>query len=166
MASYLTTATIGEFDVEQYKAGRSRCWDAIDPDLDREPQPRSGRQFAISGIGQPAYKRLARTINVPAGGRRLSFWVERDTEPNWDFFFVEAHTAGQDDWTTLRDLNGHNSQDTGNSCFGSCSSIRSWSATTRWTSTPSVRPDRNHRRVVGGERRERRLRAVDRGPRP
>ena len=39
----------------------------------------------------------------------LSFWVKRDTEPNWDFFFVEAHTVGVDDWTTLPDVNGHSS---------------------------------------------------------
>ena len=39
-----------------------------------------------------------------------------ETEFPWDFMFVEAHTAGLDDWTTLPDLNGHNSQDTGFSC--------------------------------------------------
>ena len=31
--------------------------------------------------------------------------------------FVEAHTVGQDDWTTLEDLNGqHTTQTTGESC--------------------------------------------------
>jgi hypothetical protein len=118
MASYLTTVNIGRFDIDSYKAGGLKIIDAIDPDLDVAPQPHSGRQMAISGIEQPTYKRLARTINVPANGGRLSFWVQRDTEPNWDWFFVEAHTAGADDWTTLRDLNGHNSQDPGNACFG------------------------------------------------
>ena len=44
-----------------------------------------------------------RTITVPAGGATLSFWVTRDTEPTWDFLFVEAHTVGADDWTTLPD---------------------------------------------------------------
>ena len=44
-----------------------------------------------------------RTITVPAGGATLSFWVTRDTEPTWDFMFVEAHTVGADDWTTLPD---------------------------------------------------------------
>lgn len=29
---------------------------------------------------------------------------------------VEAHTVGQDDWTTLPDVNGHTTQDTGDSC--------------------------------------------------
>ena len=36
-----------------------------------------------------------RTIAVPAGGATLSFQVTRDTEPDWDFLFVEAHTAGR-----------------------------------------------------------------------
>ena len=31
---------------------------------------------------------------MPDGGAQLSFWVTRDTEPDWDFAFVEAHTAG------------------------------------------------------------------------
>ena len=43
----------------------------------------------------------------------MSFQVNRDTEHDWDFLFVEARTAGGDDWTTLPDLNGHTSQDTG-----------------------------------------------------
>ena len=55
----------------------------------------SGRRFAISQISEPSYKRLTRTLSVPAvAGGRVSFWVQRDTEPNWDFFFVEAHTVG------------------------------------------------------------------------
>ena len=30
--------------------------------------------------------------------------------------FVEAHTVGQDDWTTLPDPNGNTSDDTGAGC--------------------------------------------------
>ncbi|MGW1345467.1 M1 family aminopeptidase [Kribbella sp. NPDC002412] len=119
MASYLTTATIGQFDVRAYKQQGIRYWDAFDPDLFDEATPRTGQRYAISqrvATNEPSYKRLARTISVPAGGADLSFWISRDTEPGWDFVFVEAHTAGQDDWTTLRDLNGHNSQDTGLVC--------------------------------------------------
>jgi Peptidase family M1 domain/Peptidase M1 N-terminal domain/Immune inhibitor A peptidase M6 len=117
MASYLATATMGEFDLDAYRSGRIRFWDAIDPDLLAPPAvPRTGEQFAISQKGEPAYKRLARTIAVPDGGATLSFWITRDTEPGWDFVFVEAHTAGQADWTTLQDENGHTSQDTGAVC--------------------------------------------------
>jgi hypothetical protein len=117
MASYLTTATIGDFDLRAYKRDGIRFWDAIDVDLLGPPaSPRSGSQFAISQRGGPSYKRLQRTIAVPGGGVTVSFWVTRDTEPNWDFFFVEAHTVGMNDWTTLPDLNGHTSQDTGFAC--------------------------------------------------
>jgi hypothetical protein len=40
-----------------------------------------------------------------------------DLEPAWDFMFVEARTAGQQDWTTLPDANGHTTQATGDSCW-------------------------------------------------
>ena len=83
MASYLTTATIGEFDLRAYRRDGIRYWDAVDPDLFEPPEPRTGSQFALSQAAS-AYKRLARTIDVPAGGGELSFWVTRDTEPNWD----------------------------------------------------------------------------------
>lgn len=116
MASYLTTATMGEFDLRAYKKNGIRFWDAVDPDLYAQVQPHSGSQYAISQKGDPSYKRLLRTIAVPGGGATLTFWVNRDTEANWDFFFVEAHTAGMDDWTTLPDGNGHTSQDTGFVC--------------------------------------------------
>jgi hypothetical protein len=57
---------------------------------------------------------LLHTIDVPPGGATLSFQANRETEQGWDFLFVEARTAGGDDWTTLPDLNGHTNQDVGN----------------------------------------------------
>src|SRR3712207_261772 len=116
MASYLTTATIGEFELRAYREKGIRFWDAVDPDLYDRVAPRTGEQFAISQRAEGSYKRLTRTIAVPAGGATMSFWVARDTEQNWDFVFVEARTAGGEDWTTLPDLNGHTSQDTGLVC--------------------------------------------------
>jgi hypothetical protein len=116
MASYLATATMGQFRLKSYERGGIHFWDAIDPALFTVAKPRTGEQYAISQKGDPSYKRLARTIAVPAGGATLSFWINRETEASWDFVFVEARTVGQNDWTTLRDLNGHTSQDTGFSC--------------------------------------------------
>jgi hypothetical protein len=122
MASYLTTATIGQFDLRAYEGTISgnktiRYWDAIDPDLfDPVAVPRTGNQFAYSQQSEPSYKRLSRTISVPSGGARLSFSVDKDTEASWDFVFVEARPVGTNNWTTLRDLNGHTSRDTGFSC--------------------------------------------------
>jgi hypothetical protein len=117
MASYLATASMGRFDLHFYRHRGIWMLDAIDPDL-LEPvaSPRTGSRFAISQRGEPSYKRLARTITVPAAGGDLSFWVNRKTEPGWDHFFVEAHTVGQQDWTTLPDENGHSSDEVGSSC--------------------------------------------------
>ena len=116
MVSYLAMLAIGEFDVRAYKQRGISYWDAVDPRLYEPAVPRTGEQYALTQSADLAYKRLTRTISVPAGGGELSFWVWRDTEPTWDFFFVEAHPVGSDDWTTLPDENGHTSQDTGNSC--------------------------------------------------
>jgi hypothetical protein len=117
MAPYLSMMAIGEFDLRAYRNSGIRYWDALDPDLFVPfAAPRTGDQFALSQVGQPAYKRLARTISVPSEGAQLSFWVARDTEPGWDFMFVEAHPVGSDTWTTLPDVNGHTTQDTGSSC--------------------------------------------------
>ena len=116
MASYLAMIAIGEFDVRAYREDGLRFWDAVDPRLYEPIAPRTGDQFALSQSADLAYKRLAHTITVPAGGGELTFWVNRATEPTWDFFFVEAHVVGSDDWTTLPDENGNTSQDTGNVC--------------------------------------------------
>ena len=117
MASYLTTATIGEFDLRAYRRDGIRYWDAIDPDLFTPITPRTGDQYTLSQQADDSFKRLSRTISVPAGGSQLSFWVTRDTEPGWDYMFVEARAAGTDDWTTLPDLNGHTSSSTGDGCL-------------------------------------------------
>ncbi|HET7831148.1 MAG TPA: M1 family metallopeptidase [Candidatus Limnocylindrales bacterium] len=118
MATYLAMMAVGHFDVDAYSAGGVSYYDAIDPSL-LEPlspavSPESGSQFLYSQVADTTYKRLTRTIAVPAGGATLAFDVHRDTEPGWDFLFVEARTAGGDDWTTLPDANGHTSQDVGN----------------------------------------------------
>lgn len=118
MASYLTTMTIGEFDLRSYRADGVRYWDAVDPDLyDPVFEPRTGSQSAMSQQADLSYKRLTTTIDVPADGdQTLTFWIRRDTEFAWDHFFVEAHTPGTDDWTTLPEASGITSGSTGASC--------------------------------------------------
>jgi hypothetical protein len=117
MATYLAMMAIGQFDIDAYTAGGLSYWDAIDSALLADSAPaipvQSGAQFLYSQMADFSFKRLTRTISVPAGGATLSFDAIRDTEPGWDFFFVEARTAGADDWTTLPDLTGHTTQDTG-----------------------------------------------------
>jgi hypothetical protein len=84
-------------------------------------EPHDGSSFMWSQRADEAYKRLTRTIEVPASGTTtLSFWTSYNLEQDFDYMGVEAHTVGQDDWTMLPDANGHTSADLSNdqSCTG------------------------------------------------
>jgi hypothetical protein len=117
MATYLAFIAVGQFDVRSYAQDGIKYWDAIDSAFmgDQAPAitPDDGAAFLYSQVGDWAYKRLTHVINVPAGGADVSFRANRDTEQAWDHLFVEVHTVGSDDWTTLPDQNGHTSQDVG-----------------------------------------------------
>ncbi len=78
--------------------------------------PHTGTHYVYSQIADVSYKRLTRTMTVPAAGGNLSFWTSFNTEADWDHVFVEVHTVGQNDWTTLPDANGHTTQTTGQAC--------------------------------------------------
>ena len=82
--------------------------------------PHTGQSFMWSDRADEAYKRLTRTITVPAGGASMSFWTSYNLEQDFDYMIVEAHTVGQDDWTTLPDQNGHTTSDLSNdlACTG------------------------------------------------
>ena len=82
--------------------------------------PHTGQSFMWSDRSDEAYKRLSRTIDVPAGGATLSFWTSYNLELDFDYMIIEAHTVGQDNWTTLPDENGHTSDDLTNdqACTG------------------------------------------------
>jgi murein tripeptide amidase MpaA len=82
--------------------------------------PHTGQAFMWSDRADEAYKRLTRTITVPAGGASMSFWTSFNLEQDFDYMIIEAHTVGQDDWTTLPDQNGHTTSDLSNdlSCTG------------------------------------------------
>jgi len=112
-ASFLpTSAILDPKTYPQFDSWISAKWDRPGGPF----VPHTGNYYAYSQIADISYKRLAHTVTVPAGGATMSFWTSFDTEPAWDFVFVEAHTVGQNDWTTLQDLNGHTSQETGESC--------------------------------------------------
>lgn len=111
MASYQVAVGIGEFDISTRNARGLKIVDAIDPDLFIPAfSITDGTKTAYSGPrARSAYKRLSHVIDVPASGGSLAFDTGRDIESSWDFFFVEAHTVGLDDWTTLPayDDDGH-----------------------------------------------------------
>ena len=90
----------------------------LDWDIPGGPfDPHAGEWYVYSQRADVTYKRLSRTIDLSgATSGELKFWSSYDTEPNWDYLFVEAHPVGSDDWTTLPDANGHTQQGTGDSC--------------------------------------------------
>ncbi|MCC7019094.1 MAG: immune inhibitor A [Ardenticatenales bacterium] len=69
-----------------------------------------GRYFVDSGRVGEGYLRLTRTIDVPAAAdadKHMTLRIKYGGYDPWNTVFVEAHTVGQDDWTTLPDANGH-----------------------------------------------------------
>lgn len=112
-SSFISTS--GILPVEEFKQFES--WPAARWDKPGGPfDPHTGDQYVYSQIADVSYKRLTREILVPAGGGSLDFWTSYDTESHWDHLYVEARTAGGDDWTTLPDANGHTETDPGDSC--------------------------------------------------
>src|SRR4051794_10619130 len=111
--TFVTTSSLlpaNEFP--QFKSQRSIGFDRP-PAFD----PPEGTKYAYAESSDESYQRLRRTIDLTgATTANLKFKISYDTEPTYDFVFVEAHTVGQDDWTTLPDLNGHTSTDVGASC--------------------------------------------------
>jgi hypothetical protein len=114
--SLLTTSSI--LPPDQYPQFKSE--QAIKVDAPPAFDPPTGSQYVYSQQANSSYKRLTRTIDLTgttaADAPALGFKVSYDTEPDFDYVFVEAHTVGQGDWTTLPDANGHTSTDTGIGC--------------------------------------------------
>ncbi len=78
--------------------------------------PLTGDRYAWSGQADQAWKRLSRAIDLRgASSGALQLQISHDVEPRYDFLFVEARTAGRDDWTTLP-APGRTTEDTGESC--------------------------------------------------
>jgi hypothetical protein len=112
-ASFIPTSTLLPTDqFPQFESWISAKYDRAGGPFD----PHTGSYYMYSQIGDQSYKRITNTISVPAGGANMSFWTSYNTEVDWDYVMVEAHTVGQDDWTTLPDENGHTGTGTGESC--------------------------------------------------
>jgi Zinc carboxypeptidase len=107
-----TSGILPPSEFPQFESWASSRWEKPGGPFD----PHTGNRYVYSQIADVSYKRLTREIAVPAGGGSLTFWTSYDTEAAWDHLFVEARTAGGDDWTTLPDANGHTTQETGDSC--------------------------------------------------
>ncbi|MGP3981462.1 M14 family zinc carboxypeptidase [Streptomyces sp. KR80] len=73
-------------------------------------QPYEGDWFAAAKHADNSWMRLSRTVDLTgtdvAAKPTLEFKLSFDTEQDYDNVVVEAHTVGQDDWTTLPDVHG------------------------------------------------------------
>ena len=87
--------------------------------FDRPPayDPPEGTKYGYAASSDEGYQRLKRTVDLTGStSGALKFQVSYDTEQDYDYVIVEAHTVGLDDWTTLPDKNGH----TTNAVTASC----------------------------------------------
>ena len=145
-----------------------RFWDAIDPDLLRaRPSRARARSSRSRRPADAAYKRLTHTIDVPAGGAQLSFWVNRDTEqPTGTSSSSRRTRSGADDWTTLPDAQRPHERRTPASRVPVLA--RRCTRSSRTTRPPTrdgtCAPTGTTGEWWAATRRERRLRAVDGRP--
>lgn len=61
----------------------------------------SGPAALYSGCGENLDRSIVRQVSVPPGGASLSFDALWDTEPGWDFGFVQVSDDGGKTWTSL-----------------------------------------------------------------
>jgi hypothetical protein len=80
--------------------------------------PVSGQFYAVAESDDEGWQRLRRTIDLTDDqSGNVSFQISYDTEALYDYVIVEARTVGQNDWTTLPDLNGNTTTDPGEACL-------------------------------------------------
>jgi hypothetical protein len=127
-ASFLTTSSIlPPDDYPQFESHAPAVWVT---GAGGGFEPFDGDFYVYSQRADITFKRLMRTIDLTGVAEgdapTLTFRFSYDTEVDWDFVFVEAHTVGQDDWTTLPDANGHTGNDTGESCPAGWFELHPW----------------------------------------
>lgn len=127
-ATFLTTSSL--LPPEQYPQFTSHAPAAWDTGGGGAFEPFNGDWYVYSDMADISFKRLLRSIDLTgvsaADAPTLTFRFSYDTESDWDFAFVEAHTVGEDDWTTLPEANGHTSASTGSSCAGGWFELHPW----------------------------------------
>ena len=120
--SFITTSSILKPSIyPQFTSTAPAAWDS---GVAGPYQPHGGTRYMYSQRADIRYQRLMNTFTVNDGSD-LSFFISHDTEPAWDFAFVELQ--GEDGhWVTLPELNGHTSNSTGDSCLEGWHEIHPW----------------------------------------
>jgi hypothetical protein len=113
--SYAAVTTSSVLGAKQFPQFASTVSIGIDRPSGFDPV--TGKQYAVAQSDDGGFQRLRRTVDLRQASKAgLKFKMSYDTERNYDFVMVEAHHVGQDDWTTLPDVNGHTSTAVGSSC--------------------------------------------------
>jgi hypothetical protein len=126
-ASFLTTSSV--LPAAQYPQFTSDARANYDRGVAGGGSPFSpfeGDWYWYSQQADISYKQLTRTFTIPDGGGDMTFRISYDTEPEWDFVFVEIHNVDTDTWSTAPDLMGHTSSDTGESCPAGWHELHPW----------------------------------------
>ena len=111
--SFITTSSILKTaDYPQFTSTAPGKWDT---GVGGAFSPNSPTHYVYSQRADVRYQRLLHTFPSISAGDELSFFASYDTEENWDFLFVEAHTVGQEDWVTLPAVDGDGDPITSNS---------------------------------------------------
>ena len=104
------TATSDVLPANEFPQFRSQVSSRYSGATPGPTDPLVGDSYAGAPHADDSYMRLARTVDltaVPAADTpQLGFAISYDTEPGFDNVIVEAHTVGQDDWTTLPESGG------------------------------------------------------------
>jgi len=124
--SFITTSSILKVaDYPQFTSSAPAVWDT---GVAGPFQPFSPTHYVYSQRADIRYQRLMKTFTV-GGDNRFSFQVSYDTEPEWDFVFVELQNE-DGEWVTLPELNGHTQggtpESTGQSCPEGWHELHPW----------------------------------------
>ncbi len=99
-------ATSDVLPVAQFPQFASRS--AAEFEVEGDPYtPVEGERYAGALHADSSYMRLSKTVDLTAAtSAQLQFQLSLNVETRYDHVIVEARRPGQDDWTTLPDLNG------------------------------------------------------------
>jgi Zinc carboxypeptidase len=123
-ASFITTSSILPTSTyPQFTSNARASYAAAGPN---PFEPFDGEWYWHSQQADISYKRLMRPFTMPAGGGDMTFRFSYDTEVDWDFVFVEIHNITDGTWRTAPDLNGHTTNDTGESCPAGWFELHPW----------------------------------------
>jgi len=109
-----TTSSLPQASFPQFASTAAMTWQ---PPGGAPYAAQDGDWYVWSGEASASYKRFTRTIDLSnAATGRLRFTTSYDLPNAEDFLFVEAHTPGSDQWTTLPEASGHTTTAIGQAC--------------------------------------------------